>query len=235
MKLITGMHRSGTSLVARLIYESGGDFGDPETFYPPDRWNPDGYFEQPDVHAMNMPLVNGSLGRLSYLSLPKKPTILKRAEKMNLAVAAKTYGQKIVKETRFCLTLPAWLDQGVEIEKILICLRDPVSVAKSLKKRNRLPVWKGVKLWQQHYECLLENAMDIPRRIIYYDDLLNPDLFAKELRPSLNFLGLDADKEELTALFTKCVRPSDKVCGPIPKAVDRLWSELKEMHSNQFK
>ena len=44
MYLITGMHRSGTSLVAQIFFEVGMDFGDPENFYPADRWNPDGYF-----------------------------------------------------------------------------------------------------------------------------------------------------------------------------------------------
>ena len=29
MKIISGMHRSGTSLVARLFYESGADMGNP--------------------------------------------------------------------------------------------------------------------------------------------------------------------------------------------------------------
>ena len=65
MKLIAGMHRSGTSLVARLAFELGADFGDPETFYRPDRWNPDGYFEQIDIHAINMPLINGPLWKFS--------------------------------------------------------------------------------------------------------------------------------------------------------------------------
>ena len=46
MILIAGTHRSGTSLVARLLYESGADFGNPEGFYPPDQWNRGGYFEQ---------------------------------------------------------------------------------------------------------------------------------------------------------------------------------------------
>ena len=42
MKIITGMHRSGTSLVAQIAHRAGAEMGDPETFYRPDRWNPDG-------------------------------------------------------------------------------------------------------------------------------------------------------------------------------------------------
>ena len=72
------MHRSGTSLVARLFFEAGEDLGDPANFYRPDRWNPDGYFEQPDIHAINMPLVHGIWGRLSYFAPPSTHAVLKR-------------------------------------------------------------------------------------------------------------------------------------------------------------
>ena len=79
MRIITGMHRSGTSLVARLFYEFGADMGTPEYFYRPDKWNPEGYFEQPDIHAINMPLINGPWWKLAYFWLPstkrKKPSL----------------------------------------------------------------------------------------------------------------------------------------------------------------
>jgi len=66
MKIITGMHRSGTSLVARLFFEAGADLGDPTTFYRPDRWNPDGYYEQPEIHGLNMKLTEGWLWKFVF-------------------------------------------------------------------------------------------------------------------------------------------------------------------------
>ena len=68
MHIITGMHRSGTSLVARIFHLMGANLGDEDTFYQPDMWNPEGYFEQPDIHSINMPLVNGIFWKFSYLS-----------------------------------------------------------------------------------------------------------------------------------------------------------------------
>ncbi len=62
MKIISGMHRSGTSLVARLFFEGGANMGNPLEFYRSDKWNTDGYFEQPDIHSINMPLINGPGG-----------------------------------------------------------------------------------------------------------------------------------------------------------------------------
>lgn len=81
MKLISGMHRSGTSIVAQLFYEAGSDMGNHETFYKPDKWNPDGYFEQTDIHSVNMPIVNGPWGKLSYFFLPSNDTIIVRSKK----------------------------------------------------------------------------------------------------------------------------------------------------------
>ena len=57
--------------------EAGADLGDPETFYPSDRWNRDGYCEQSEILAVNMPLVSGPWGKLAFLKLPSTETILK--------------------------------------------------------------------------------------------------------------------------------------------------------------
>ena len=73
------MHRSGTSLVARILLGAGGDLGDPKGFFPPDRWNKDGYFEQTDIHSVNMALINGRFGRLAYLKLPAEQTVIRRS------------------------------------------------------------------------------------------------------------------------------------------------------------
>ena len=72
------------ALVAKV--EAGADLGNPETLYPGDRWNPDGYFEQPDIHAINMPLIHGPWGRLAYFFLPSQSTIIKRGQKMSARI-----------------------------------------------------------------------------------------------------------------------------------------------------
>lgn len=73
----------------------------------------------------------------------------------------------MVKEPRFCLTLPAWRRHGTRFESVLVCLRDPASVARSLQRRNRISIERAERLWLLHYERLLENARDLPVRDIY--------------------------------------------------------------------
>src|SRR5881397_1961564 len=50
---ITGMHRSGTSLVAGIVNILGVDLGPPESMWEPDEANPRGYWEQAEIVDLN--------------------------------------------------------------------------------------------------------------------------------------------------------------------------------------
>lgn len=240
MRLITGMHRSGTSLVARLFYEVGADMGNPEQFYRPDKWNPDGYFEQPDIHAINMPLINGPWWKFAYFWLPSAKTILKRADKraMQIQQTALRYQNSVVKETRFCLTLPAWLKYGASIDKIVVCLRDPIQVVQSLQKRNHVTSGHALHLWYIHNSRLIEQADDIPLWFIYYENLLDPRVFHDEIHYAFRFFGYAASSEKIAALREKCVKAQmnhhSRKLMSYPSHIDRLWKELRKRHAEQF-
>ena len=210
MKLITGMHRSGTSITARLFYEAGADMGDPDKFYPGDKWNPDGYFEQPKFHSVNMPLINGPWGKLSYFRLPSEKTIIRRARKFSKIIPeiAKEYKGKVVKETRFCLTFPAWKAYGTDINKVLINIREPIQVANSLKKRNHIPVRIGLKLWYEHNSRILKYTENVPRMILNYNDLLDSERSFSELKRALIFMEIDIPDIKITTILKTFVKPS---------------------------
>ena len=239
MHLISGMHRSGTSLVARLFYEAGVDMGDPANFYRPDMWNPDGYFEQPDIHAINMPLINGMFWKFSYFFLPSTKTILRRAKpkaKLIRETAAK-YDNKLVKETRFCLTLPAWLEQGTHIERILVCLREPVAVARSIQKRNHTFLAHSFYMWELHNRRLQENSVNIPKWYINYHRLLNPETQFEEFRNAVAFMGYEIEDQKIKTLLKTVVKPgmnhNPQEDYPYPRYVRELWNELLDKHTNQ--
>lgn len=240
MYIITGMHRSGTSLIARLFYEAGADMGDPNTFYRPDRWNPEGYYEQPDIHAINMPLINGPWWKFAYYHLPSTKAILRRAEKRSAQIqhTADMYKGKVIKETRYCLTLPAWLKYGAKVDGILICLRDPIQVAQSIKKRNFTTLRHGYYLWHLHNKRILENAGDIPIWIVHYGNVLNPDTYMQEVKAAFRFFNFDFDADELQKLRQKAVRThmnhNPEEISSYPTKVQELWSELRQRHAEQF-
>ena len=240
MRIIAGMHRTGTSLVARLFHEMGADLGDPETFYRPDRWNPDGYYEQPDIHAVNMPLIHGLFGRFAYFRLPSEATVRRRGRRMarEIQQTASRYEGKVVKENRFCLTLGAWLEQGASVERIVVCLREPAHVVQSLKRRNTISHRLAYSLWLAHYQRLLDTIGDIPRWFVDYANLLDPERFMEEMEPALRFMKVEGDSEKLADLRKTQVKPqmSHGRDGPnaYPEQVETLWNELRDRHQVQF-
>ena len=239
MYLISGMHRSGTSLVTRFCYEAGADLGDANTFYQPDRWNPDGYFEQPEFHAINMPLINGPWGKLAYFHLPSTNTIMKRASRLSdqIANTAEKYRNKVVKETRFCLTLPAWRAHGASIDGLAICLRHPADVARSLRRRNRIPRSIAYRLWQTHLERLLEHSKDIPRRFVKYENVLDHELVAGELRGVIADAGVACDDDGIGKLQRELVRLKPGLLSRkpprLPASVGQYWDDLLQRHASQ--
>ena len=234
------MHRSGTSLVARLFFEAGADMGEAETFYRADKWNSNGYYEQVDIHAINMPLINGYMWKFAYFFLPSTQTILRRARKYEHQIiqAGKNYQGKIVKENRFCLTLPAWQQYDINIEKILICIRSPDQIVASLIKRNHITKSHAYNLWIAHIQRLLQYTKKTPIWIIDYNNLLLPDRFESEITAAFGFLGIDIPKDRIVDLSEKIIcKDLNHYTGQkevFPKEVQLLWETLRLLHNNQF-
>lgn len=234
------MHRSGTSLVARLFFEFGACMGDPDTFYRSDKWNPDGYFEHTDIQSINMSLIHGPYWKFAYFMLPSTKKIISRAVpfKDEIQHVSEKYREAVIKETRFCLTLPAWQQYSTHINKVLFCFRDPFSVARSVKRRNRIPIKRGFALWYTHNQRLLENVGDLPLWFVDYDRLVNSDSYLNEVRAATRFFNLEIDDERLLEVCNDIIKEnisSGKEEEIVyPDKVIRLWNELKERHARQF-
>jgi hypothetical protein len=239
MFVITGMHRSGTSLVARLLHLGGANLGDSDTLYPGDRWNPDGYFEQQEVLAMNRALVNGPWWKLAYFRLPTAERVMSRANRRAAQIrsVADKFRDRTVKDARFCLTLPAWLSCGAEAEGILICLREPFEVAMSLRRRDRITISLALRLWFNHCHRLLENVKDQRIGFVLFKNLLSSDTFVPEMERAFRFAGLDLTTSEITALGKQVLRLPTSRSGDksfrYPPRVEDLWRELLEYHGRQ--
>jgi len=240
MQLICGMHRSGTSLVAKLFHSAGANMGDPCTFYAADQWNPAGYYEQLDVLRLNISLLHGNWGRLAYLHLPNAATIMKRGTKYaaNIAELGLSYADRIVKENRFCLTLPAWRANGGDVRRVIVCMREPVAVALSLKRRNRIPIWYSYRLWLKHIASLLQNCEGLDTWFVRYEALLNPATKHSEAIGALRFFEMDLPVYNESNLLDGNIIPQLNNAPVVmktryPHAVQRLWDELLARHARQ--
>ena len=178
-------------------------------------------------------------GKLAYFRLPSVETILRRARGMagKIRGMGEKYRGKVVKETRYCLTLPAWLKHGAPVDRILVCLREPAAVAGSLRKRNRITLRHGYYLWLEHNRRLLEAVGDIPLWFVSYRNLLDHSTYEEEIRGAFRFFGLTIASSRLAELQQRCVKPAMDhaltMSADYPQSVAVLWRDLLARHARQ--
>jgi hypothetical protein len=192
---ITGMHRSGTSLVARLLNLCGLYLGPDEELMPASPDNADGYWENLRFVEINDALLShlnaswysppspGSVVELQRLPLP---LVQKAQELIQGFSGRKVWGWK---DPRSCLTLPFWR-QHVPDLKVINCIRNPLEIADSLAKRDGLAKPFSLELWHTYYQRLRSAAPDnllITHYDVYFSD---PQ---QELSRLLDFIGVRLD------------------------------------------
>src|SRR5204862_8228793 len=72
------------------------------------------------------------------------------------------------KDPRTCLTAAYWLDLCPDL-RFVICVRNPLEVALSLKRRNQNSYSLGLRLWERHYATVLDLVPRERRIITHYD------------------------------------------------------------------
>lgn len=215
MILVTGMHRSGTSLVAMTMEGLGVSFGDHSAFYAADEWNAKGYFERRDVMDINSRMITGFdrtrspvaalVGQARYLLEPSIDDVVARGSlfaKDMRAIAAEP-DIDAVKDPRFCLTWSAWAE-NIDIDACVVCIRHPFEVADSLRRRQRIPTSLGVRFWRYHMRSLRDRT---PEKMVVVDLHSLITRPADELEALVNALGLGIGTEEAVRRFESSYSP----------------------------
>jgi hypothetical protein len=169
---IAGMHRSGTSLVARLLRHCGLDLGPEDQLMRPQPDNPEGFFENLPLVALN-DAVLAELGGGWDLPPDVEPSawleLAARWRERALAVLGplqrgEPWGWK---DPRNSLTLPFWqcLLPGL---RPVICLRHPREVHRSLHRRGSSSEAFSLNLWRRYYGSLLECTTAEQRLVTHY-------------------------------------------------------------------
>ena len=175
---LLGMHRSGTSLVTRLVNAMGVDLGPAEHLMKATEENPRGFWEHHVMRDLNDEILSRFGGtwheppvlRAGWASDARLADVRRRAR----AVVRDEFSGRPAwgwKDPRTCLTLPFW-QQLLPPMRYVICLRNPLDVARSLEKRDRFPVEKSHALWLRYVRSSLEHTTGLPRLFTFYDDLV---------------------------------------------------------------
>lgn len=206
---VLGMHRSGTSALARTVALLGGHAGEPGDFPAPDDANPRGYWERRDVWRLDEDLLQ-ALGAawdevghlnpdllLSAISAADLSAFERRAREIvaRLDAAGGTERPWVVKDPRLCLTFPLWR-RVLEAPICVVIERSPLSVARSLAARDGFPLALGLALWERHIRSALAVSAGVPRLLVRYEDLIDrPRETASRLRADLEALGVQGLSE----------------------------------------
>ncbi len=177
--LIVGMHRSGTSVLARGLQALGVSIGD--NLLPGNEWNPNGYFEHADIVSLNDALLGLVGKRWDSLALPpwdEMEPLFEPYKAQALALLEKDFaGQALcgIKDPRASRLLPFWqsvfASAGMR-DSYVIALRTPGSVARSLSARNGFKPEKSCLLWLQHLVCAIRDTQGKARVVVDYDALI---------------------------------------------------------------
>ena len=175
---VLGMHRSGTSLITALLQSLGAHLGPPEHMMKPQPDNPRGFYEHQllnDIDEEILARLGGSWSEPPVLGVGwETGTALGDLRQRARAIIQSDFGAAPLwswKNPRTCLTLPFW-QRLLPSMRYVICLRNPIDVARSLRRRNGFSLDKGVDLWMTHVTSSLSHTSGRRRLLVFYEDVM---------------------------------------------------------------
>jgi hypothetical protein len=203
---VLGMHRSGTSLVAGVLRDLGLDLGPEQELLPPDPNNKSGYFELADVVEINDDILAHYGG--SWDEPPELPPGWEQSAELEQVRdrARRALGRRFAgstqwawKDPRTCITLPFW-QRLVPGLRYVICLRNPVDIAQSLRSREGedRPLERYLLDWLRHTVSALAYTADRPRILVRYERFFEDA--EHEVRRLAGFIGREDRLDEPGAM-----------------------------------
>lgn len=178
--VVLGMHRSGTSVITRAMETMGAEFGD-NLMPAVEGVNDKGFFEDLDINAVNQEILSLAgadwhclapieFGKIDEASLQ---AIRERA----IALLSKKCRNKTfaLKDPRISRLLPFWqpVFYSLDVRVVyVLAIRNPMSVGRSLEKRDGFSHDKSLLLWLMHTIPPLDHTKGMQRVLVDYDKLM---------------------------------------------------------------
>ena len=247
--VVLGMHRSGTSAITRGLVAMGVGLGD--NLMPPIAGvNDKGFWEDVDINALNIEMLRSLASDWDRFAPIRAADIEALRNKGYLSHAVGLLRQKMqsspvfgLKDPRISNLLPFWKEVfrhcGLEVGYVL-ALRNPLSVAKSLAKRDGFPEQKSHLLWLKHVVAGLLGSVGEQRILVDYDFLMaspNRELtrvasnFGLKIEPArlLEYNNEFLDASLRHAEFSPQDLAADDACPP---AVKEIYAAMRDVAAN---
>jgi GT2 family glycosyltransferase len=197
---IAGMHRSGTSMVAHVLKLGGIYFGHDQDLFEPTEENPDGYWEHVQFAGLNDEIF-AQLGG----GWEKPPLVPRRFRDDKRLSGFASRAKRLVREfegkepwawkdPRNSLTIDLWAEVVPDLS-VVVCLRNPLDVAISLRRRAMFSYPNSLELWETYYRRLLEATAHGNRIVTDYESYFSRT--RTELKRLFRFAGLTASRSTL--------------------------------------
>lgn len=221
--VVLGMHRSGTSVLTGCLHLLGVNLG--HSLMPPaEGQNKAGFWENIDLVTVHDILLRDLGCNWNMVgALPVEWLESEAAEKARTSIRRLIeehylgQGMWAVKDPRMCRLMPLWLPILKEMgctPAFVVTVRHPLEVARSLAKREKFSLRKGLLLWLTHNRDIFAACQGHVHTVHTYDQLLADPL--RTLR------GLERD------LGISFPVPQEQV---LPRLLDFVQPGLKTQHT----
>jgi len=232
--LITGMHRSGTSFLARALNLRGVFLGEYEDFIS-DEWRPSidnlrGHWENKKFLKLTEQTLSFSNG--NWDKIPAKIKVNSKIgneiKKLSTRLIDNSAIASGIKDPRILGCLDAWVKYLPKNFLIVGIFRNPLKVSESLKKRNGFSYEKSLNLWEQYNQRLLTYLEKFGGFLLNFD--WPKKKLIKELDLISDKLGL-VKNIDISTWYTPDLFISDKTYQQnykLNKQINDLHKKLKE-------
>ena len=246
--IVLGMHRSGTSATTRALQVLGVSFG--ENLMPPAVGNNEkGFFEDIEINSLNVEALQAVENEWFYLkpislidvdTLYEKGYVLRAVELLRSKIESANFFA--FKDPRVAKLLPFWNQVVNHLQlnvNYVMTLRHPLSVVKSLEKRDDFFPERSYLLWLGHVLESLRGSTGKPRVLVDYDRLIqSPDIelsrLADAFQLEINSVELEEYKNNFLDVKLRHTVYSpddlllDAACPPI---VHEVFTKLSDVAS----
>lgn len=200
---VLGMHRSGTSVLARMAQIFGASPGR-NIMSPHPHQNPKGFFEDNSIVKLNDALLASmnatwqslnfhpfgeSMPQLDSIPEPMRQFIPEAQELLHSLL--EEYHFVAIKDPRMCRLLLFWNTVAISIEVMpesVVILRQRGAVAKSLKRRDGMEFNDAIALRQEHNDGIMRYGINVTAVFWYEEILAVPTLAVDKLATALGGL-----------------------------------------------
>ena len=178
---ILGMHRGGTSAIAKIVHDLGVFMGD--ELLPPSEHNKLGYFEDKTIVEFHNTVIGGNWAAPALSRTYRYVDSYKQT--LQPFMEHEVWG---IKDPRLCYCVPL-LMRVVPDTKLITVYRDPVNAARSLAKREDMPYDLAFAISTVYLSRMIENTIGKDVLAIRYIDAITHPVWAA--RTVASFIGVE--------------------------------------------